>query len=150
LRNRQYIGNFISRGTLARMPVDGGAARDLLNDVQEADWSPDGTALACVRWVDGQNQLEYPAGTVLYKSAGHLNHPRISPNGDRVAFMDHPTQLNTRGWVVVVDLTGKKMMQSAEWSSEEGLAWAPETRSVHVTRAEKPMRHAVTLPVGSD
>ena len=148
LRNRQYIGNFISRGTLARMPVDGGAARDLLDDVQEADWSPDGTALAVVRWVDGQNQLEYPAGTVLYKSAGHLNHPRISPNGDRVAFMDHPTQLNTRGWVAVVDLTGKKMMQSGEWSSEEGLAWAPAGDEVWFTAnksGEAEALYAVTL-----
>jgi Tol biopolymer transport system component len=125
LCNRQYIGNFISHGTLARMPVDGGAARDLLDDVQEADWSPDGTELAVVRWVHGQNQLEYPVGKVLYKSAGHLNHPRVSPKGDRVAFMDHPTQLNTRGWVAVVDLTGKKTVLSGEWSSEEGLAWAP-------------------------
>jgi Tol biopolymer transport system component len=79
------------------MPVDGGAARDVLEDVQEADWSPDGTELAVVRWVNGQNQLEYPVGKVLYKSAGHLNHPRISPKGNRVAFMDHPTQMNSRG-----------------------------------------------------
>src|SRR5438552_8467120 len=60
LRNRQYLGWYISRGTLARMPVDGGAARDILEDVQEADWSPDGTKLAVVRWVNGRNQLEYP------------------------------------------------------------------------------------------
>src|SRR6266704_7034273 len=41
LRNRQHLGWYISRGTLARMPVDGGAARDILEDMQEADWSPD-------------------------------------------------------------------------------------------------------------
>jgi hypothetical protein len=60
LRNRQYIGLFRSRGTLARLPIDGGAAHDLLEDVQEADWSPDGTELAVVRWVNGQSQNVIP------------------------------------------------------------------------------------------
>ncbi len=148
LRNRQYIGNFISRGTLARMPIDGGAARDVLEDVQEADWSPDGTKLAVVRWVNGQNQLEYPVGKALYKSAGHLSHPRISPKGDRVAFMDHPTQLNPRGWVAVVDLTGKKAVLSGEWASEEGLAWSPAGDEVWFTAnktGEADALYAVTL-----
>jgi eukaryotic-like serine/threonine-protein kinase len=133
LRNRQHIGLFRSRGTLARLPIDGGAARDLLEDVQEADWSPDGTELAVVRWVNGQSQLEYPIGKVLYKSAGHLNHPRISPKGDRVAFMDHPSQFNTRGWVVVVDLTGKKTVVSSEMANQEGLAWSPAGDEVWFT-----------------
>jgi Tol biopolymer transport system component len=148
LHNRQYIGNFISRGTLARMPVDGGAARDLLEDVQEADWSPDGTKLAVVRWVNGQNQLEYPVGQVLYKSAGHLTHPRISPKGDRVAFMDHPTQIGYRGWVAVVDLAGKKKVLSGEWGGEEGLAWSPAGDEVWFTAnksGEADALYAVTL-----
>ena len=133
LRNRQLIGAFISHGTLARMPIDGGAARDVVEDVQEADWSPDGTELAIVRWVNGQNQLEYPVGKVLYKSAGHLNHPRISPKGDWIAVMDHPTQYNTRGWVVVLDLTGKKTVVSSEMANQEGLAWSPSGDEVWFT-----------------
>ncbi|MCW5969398.1 MAG: protein kinase [Blastocatellales bacterium] len=137
LHNRQSIGLFRSRGTLARMPIDGGAARDLLEDVQEADWSPDGTELAVVRWVNGQSQLEYPIGKVLYKSAGHLNHPRISPKGDRVAFMDHPSQFNTRGWVVVVDLAGKKTVMSSEMANQEGLAWTPAGDEVWFTATRK-------------
>jgi eukaryotic-like serine/threonine-protein kinase len=148
LRNRQHIGLFRSRGTLARLPIDGGAARDLLEDVQEADWSPDGTQLAVVRWVNGQSQLEYPVGKVLYKSAGHLNHPRISPQGDRVAFMDHPSPFNTRGWVVVVDLTGKKTVVSSEMANQEGLAWSPAGDEVWFTatkRGEADALYAVSL-----
>jgi serine/threonine protein kinase/Tol biopolymer transport system component len=133
LRNRQYLGQFISRGTCARMPVDGGAARDLLEDVQEADWSPDGARLAVVRWVNGQNQVEYPVGKVLYKTAGYISHPRISPQGDRVAFMDHQAQSDNRGWVAVVDLTGKKTVISDEWVGEEGLAWSPAGDEVWFT-----------------
>jgi serine/threonine protein kinase/Tol biopolymer transport system component len=148
LRNRQHIGLFRGRGTLARLPIDGGAARDLLEDVQEADWSPDGTELAVVRWVNGQSQLEYPVGKVLYKSAGHLNHPRISPKGDRVAFMDHPSPFNTRGWVVVVDLTGKKTVMSSEMANQEGLAWSSAGDEVWFTasrRGEADALYAVSL-----
>lgn len=148
LRSRQHIGLFRSRGTLARLPIDGGAARDVLEDVQEADWSPDGTELSVVRWVNGQNQLEYPVGKVLYRSGGYLNHPRMSPKGDRVAFMDHPSQFNTRGWVVVVDLTGKKTVVSSEMSNQEGLAWTPSGDEVWFTASrtgEADALYAVSL-----
>jgi Tol biopolymer transport system component len=148
LRNRQYLGWFISRGTLARMPVDGGAARELLEDVQEADWSADGTKLAVVRWVNGSNRLEYPVGKVLYETTGYISHPRISPKGDRVAFMDHQVQWDNRGWVATVDLTGKKAVLSGEWGSEEGLAWSPAGDEVWFTadrNGEANGLYAVTL-----
>ena len=148
LRNRQHLGWYISRGTLARMPIDSSAARDVLEDVQETDWSPDGTNLAVVRWVNGQNQLEYPVGKVLYKTAGYLSHPRVSPKGDLVAFMDHQVQWDNRGWVAVVDLTGKKTVLSGEWQGEEGLAWSPSGDEVWFA-ATKPGQidslYAVTL-----
>src|SRR6267142_703992 len=124
LRNAQYQHHFVSRGTLARMPVGGGAARDLVEDVQEADWSPDGAQLAVVRLVNGRDRLEYPIGKVLYENAGHISHPRFSPKGDRIAFMDHQLEQDSRGWIAVVDLGGKKTVLSGEWSGEEGLAWS--------------------------
>jgi serine/threonine protein kinase len=148
LRHRQYFAWFISRGTLARLPVDSNAARDLLEDVQEADWSPDGTNLAVVRWVNGRNRLEYPIGKVLYETAGYISHPRISPNGELVAFMDHQVQPDNRGWVVVVDLSGKKTALSGEWSGEEGLAWSPTGDEVWFTASkagEADGLYAVTL-----
>jgi Tol biopolymer transport system component len=148
LRNRQRAGWYVGRGTLARMPVDGGAAREILENVQEADWAPDGSTLAVVRWVNGQNQLEYPVGKVLYKTAGYISHPRISPKGDLVAFMDHQIQWDNRGWVAVVDLTGKKSVLSGEWQGEEGLAWSPKGDEVWFA-ATKPGQidslYAVTL-----
>jgi Tol biopolymer transport system component len=148
LRNRRYLGWYVSRGTLARMPIDGSAARDLLEDVQEADWAPDGNKLAVIRWVNGQNQLEYPIGKVLYKTAGYLSHPRISPNGDLVAFMDHQAQWDNRGWVAVVDLSEKKTVLSGEWEGEEGLAWSPAGDEVWFTASkagEDDALYAVTL-----
>jgi hypothetical protein len=71
-------------GTLARVPLSGGGVRPLLEDVMDADWSPDGQDLAIVRTRDGRSQLEFPVGHVLHR-AGLIQFPRVSPRGDRVA-----------------------------------------------------------------
>jgi eukaryotic-like serine/threonine-protein kinase len=125
LLNRHYLGQSVGRGTLARMPLEGGTPREILEDVQEADWAPDGTKLAIVRWVNGRNRLEFPIGKVLYETNGYLSWPRISPKGDMVAFMEHQIKYDDRGWVVVVDLNGNKKTLTREWEGEEGLAWTP-------------------------
>ena len=148
LLNRHHLAWFISRGTLARMPLLGGAPREILDDVQEADWSPDGTQLAVVRYVGGKNQLEYPIGPVLYETAGWISHPRVSPQGDRVAFLDHQVLGDNRGWVAVVDRARKKTVLSGEWASEEGLAWSPAGDEVWFTASrsgEAYALHAATL-----
>ena len=108
------------------MPIIGGTPREILEDVQEADWSPDGKDLAVVRWVDGKNRLEYPIGKVLYETSGYISYPRISPKGDRIAFMDHPLQWDNRGTVATVDLAGNKKALTDEMSGEEGLAWSSD------------------------
>src|SRR5438132_3631766 len=108
LLNRRFQYHLISRGTLARVPLVGGAPRELLEDVEQADWSPDGANLAVVRWVEGRHRLEYPIGKVLYETSGYISHPRVSRTGDLVAFMDHQIEGDNRGWVAIVDLAGKK------------------------------------------
>jgi Tol biopolymer transport system component len=150
LRNRQDLGMaFVSRGKLARISVDGGPARDLLEDVQDADWSPDGTKLAVARLVNGQSQLEYPVGNVLYKTVGYIGCPRISPKGDLVAFLDHQALWDNRGWVAVVNPAGKKEVLSGEWAAGvEGLAWSPAGDEVWFTAGksgEADALYAVTL-----
>src|ERR1700690_2381469 len=103
------VGTWVHVGTLARAPLAGGAPRPVLEDVESADWSPDGTSLAVVRNVSGRERLEYPIGKVLYEtSGGWISYPRVSPKGDFVAFMDHANQGDDGGSVAVVDLTGKK------------------------------------------
>ena len=51
-------------GTLARLPVGGGAPRPVLDSVQYADWAPGGKDFAVVRFVpdNGVYRLEYPVG----------------------------------------------------------------------------------------
>ena len=148
LVRRQYLGQFTSRGTLARLPLDGGTPREILEDVQEADWSPDGTKLAVVRWAGGGNRVEYPVGKTLYETRGYVSDLRVSPGGDRVAFMDHQLQWDNRGWVAVVDGEGNKRTLAGEFVGQAGLAWSPAGDEVWFTasRAGEPLGlYAVTL-----
>jgi Tol biopolymer transport system component/tRNA A-37 threonylcarbamoyl transferase component Bud32 len=127
------VSGFTFSGTLARATLSGGAPREILEDIQWADWAPDGQTLAIVRTMGGKNRLEYPPGKVLYETGGWISHARVSPKGDYVAFLDHPTAGDDAGSVAVVDLSGKKTTLSTGASSEEGLAWSPRGNEVWFT-----------------
>ena len=94
-------------GTLARSPFIGGTPREILQDVAWADWSPAGE-LAVVHDLDGRDRLEYPVGKVLYQSSGAISNIRFSPQGDRIAFLDHPDRWDESGSVRVTDLAGEQ------------------------------------------
>ena len=148
LLKSRFLFHFINQGTLARMSLAGGAPREILENVQEADWSPDGTKLAVVHADKVNNQLEYPVGKVLYSTAGYISNPRVSPNGQMVAFLDHPVHGDSRGSVMVVDSSGGTRKLTAEWSGEDGLAWSPGGDEVWFTATkagEAQELYAVTL-----
>ena len=113
----------LHEGTLARMTVDG-SPRALVENVRDADWGPDGE-LAVVRRVSGMYRLEYPSGKLLYETTGYVSEPRVSADGSRVAFLDHPKAYDDRGWVKMVDLEGNIETLTREFWSVEGLAWSP-------------------------
>ena len=129
LAYRGWMGD----GTLARIPLLGGSPREILEHVRAADWSPDGSQLAIVHRVDGYDQLEYPAGKVLHKTAGYICDVRISPNGERIAFADHPVWADNRGDVAVVDRSGHKTTVAADITAIIGIAWAPRGDEVWFT-----------------
>ncbi|HYN16022.1 MAG TPA: protein kinase [Terriglobales bacterium] len=142
------LGTWVNVGTLARMPLSGGAPRAVVEQVQWADWSPDGANLAIVRDAGGKNRLEYPVGKLLYETGGWISHPRVSPKGDMVAFLDHPGQGDDSGSIAVVDLNGKKKTLTSEFYSTQGLAWLPDGKEVWftagMTGTDRPL-YAVTL-----
>src|SRR5580692_1262951 len=134
LLKSQQTTSQMHNGTLARMPLVGGAPREVLENVQWADWSSDGAQLAIVRDVNGRNRLEYPLGKVLYETGGWISHPRISRKGDMIAFVDHPIQGDSIGTVAVVDLNGKtKLLSQSYGGGAVGLAWSPKGDEVWVT-----------------
>ncbi len=126
LVNPQYMCFRTFIGTLARMPMLGGSPREIVQDVKFASWSPDGTQLAIIRQVDGKDRLEYPVGKVIYEVSGEMSDVRISPDGKRLAFFEHPVKRDDSGSLAVVDLTGKKNILSDGHWSQRGLVWSPD------------------------
>lgn len=122
--------NWMQVGTLARAPASGETARELLDNVWDADISRDGQQFAVVRTLNGPHQLEYPIGHVLYKTNGYISDPRISPDGKLVAFMEHPIFGDNRGYVAVADANGNTRRLSGENAGEQGLAWSPDGREI--------------------
>ncbi len=123
-------------GTLAEVPISGGAPRRVLDDVHEADWSPDGGTLAVVHQVGGQSRLEMPPGRVLYRTAGGIEHLRVAPSGRWLAFEDSPIPPDMRGNVIVIDRTGRVTARTEEWNQIGGLAWSADGREVWYTGSQ--------------
>ncbi len=135
-------------GTLARVPLSGGAPREILESVNDADWSPDGSTLAVSRTVGGKNRIEYPIGTVRYENDGRV--PvllRVSPKGDLIAFFEHDNDVGDYT-VTVLDMSGKKRALSRGWQALGGLAWSPGGDEIWFGGAKaggEPALRAVTL-----
>jgi len=148
LLNSKAIGTWVNMGTLARAPLVGGAPREVLEHVQWADWSADSTNLVVVRDFGGRNRLEYPVGKPLYETGGWIGHPRFSPKGDLIAFIDHPVQGDDSGSLAVIDLQGKKKTLSGEWFTIQGVAWSPDGKEIWFTASKSGVDrtlYAITL-----
>jgi Tol biopolymer transport system component len=152
LVDARFLEQRLFTGTLARMSLEG-APRAWMDDVREADWSPDGSTLAVVHTVGLKDRLEYPIGKVLYETAGYISDPRVSPDGTRVAFLDHQVQWDDRGWVKVVDRAGAVTTVAGEFWGAEGLAWSPDGSTLHfgangdATRAGAVLYQVHSVPV---
>jgi serine/threonine protein kinase len=148
LNPRVAVSAFAPAGTLAQAPFSGGAPRSIEEKIAFADWSPDGKELAIVRETDKGMQLEYPAGKVLYRTAGYLSHARVSPASDRIAFWDHPLSNDNAGSVAIVNRSGEKKELTGKYVAADGLAWSSDGNEVWFTGAAKGARldlYAVSL-----
>jgi hypothetical protein len=132
LLNRAYFA-WTGYGTLATVSILGGAPRPILDNVDAADYAPDGKTMAVVRRVANQDQLEYPIGKPLLRTDGYFSHIRVAPDGESVAFLDHPVYGDNRGDVVITDRVGTTHTLAKNWSTLEGLAWSPDGKEVWVT-----------------
>jgi Tol biopolymer transport system component len=132
-----FVGQYQWRGTLATVPMGGTAPRELLENVYDADWSPDGSAMAVIDRKDGKWRVEYPIGKVLLETNNWITDVRVSPDGNYVAVFRHPPDsLDDRGNLLLLDRAGKQRVISAEWEALQGLAWKPDGKEVWYSAAE--------------
>jgi hypothetical protein len=134
---------------LARVPLAGGARRDLLEGVVDADWIPgtDNLAVVRVRETDGMSDVEFPLGKKVY-SARAVWSLRVSHDGRRIAFFEGPGVFETQpeAMITVVDVTGGKSTVTRGWAGI-GLAWASDSEIwFSATRGDHaPQLEAVSL-----
>ncbi len=141
---RESGGGFRRTGTLAQLSVAGGAApRDILKEVEWADWGPDGKSLAVARGVPRGMRIEYPIGKVLYETSGWVSHLRVSQDGKLVGFVDHPTPNDDGGSIATVDRAGKRDNLSTPFASAQGLAWSPDGSEIWFTATEVGLNRAL-------
>jgi len=136
--NTQGHGGYARSGTLARVPLSGGTPREVLENVQDADWSANGDTMAAVRYVPENNhwRLEYPAGKVLIDSINWMSHPKISPDGKWIAFADHENPGgDDEGTLAVIaaDGSGQEKKLSSGWTSLQGILWSPSGEEIWFT-----------------
>ena len=144
----QYFAHYQWIGTLATSPMGGSAPREILENVADADWSPDGTEIAALVRDKNKWHIEYPVGKVLLDGNNWMSDLRVSPDGQQVAVFRHPPNVDDRGDVLLIDRSGKTRVLSPNWESLEGLAWAPSGKEVWFSAAEAGEQyciHAVTL-----
>jgi hypothetical protein len=126
-----YTQGFNNESTLARVSISGGTPRVIAERVVSADWAPDGENLAVARFSGRQCVLEYPMGKVLFASSGWLDSVRISPDGKRVAFDEHPLAGDTFGDVAVVDRGGRLRRLATGLKAARGSAWSADGRELY-------------------
>ena len=118
------ITTLLAPGNLART-TGSSAPKPEIENIQAADFTPDGSALAIVRYVptDFMCQLEYPIGKVLLRER-LIDDLRFSPNGKYLAFITHTNPSDDRGTVMILRTTGEKVAASPLYESSQGLAWS--------------------------
>ncbi|PYQ27278.1 MAG: hypothetical protein DMF56_21120 [Acidobacteria bacterium] len=116
-------------GTLAVVPLAGSGPREIADNVQEADWSPDGSQLAITRRLGRSYQIEYPIGKVLYKSETRIWHLRVSPDGKNLAFDVRHARLGHDFALIILSSDGKAR-EAGKFRTARGLAWTPDGKHI--------------------
>jgi Tol biopolymer transport system component len=149
LSNPRFSKFFTQPGTLVRAGLEAGAAREILENVQAADWSPDGAQLAVARAIGGKVRLEYPLGKTLYETQGVIGTLRISRDGAWIAISESNEGSVSLAAIRVAD--GRRRVLSEGWfASATGLAWSADGHEIWFTpqkqvRDSSPPLLAVTL-----
>ena len=128
---------------LVRVARNKSSVTTIADGARDADWLPDGTALALVRRRGAESFVEFPAGHVVYASRGWIDGLRVSPAGDRVAFFEHPVRDDDGGRLRLVDRQGRVTTLTGLWSSAAGLAWSRSGKEIWFSASRQGATRAV-------
>jgi len=134
--NTAFYGGYARFGTLARVPLSGGTPREVLENVQDAEWTGNGDSMAVVKLTPENRhwRLEYPIGHVLLDTINWISDPRLSPDGKLIAFADHENPGgDDEGSVAVMDMAGHEKKLASGFVSVEGIQWSPEGNEIWFT-----------------
>lgn len=128
---------FVSRSADAAMDPaivtitpEGKQVGEIGRGILAADWSPRNSDLALARHDGALSVVEFPRGRPVFSTPGWVSDLRVSPWGDRVAFLDHPVRDDDGGFVEVVERNGVAHRLTPLWSSASGLAWSASGREI--------------------
>lgn len=132
----------IGGADIAKVPMNGGVPIVIERNAMSADWSPDGTSIALARAVAGAFALEYPAGKVLHRTSGWISSVRVSPEGDAVAFVEHPIRHDDGGTLRLLTVSpgggsaSKPRDLAGPWPNIGGVEWHAGTGEIWFTAAD--------------
>jgi serine/threonine protein kinase/Tol biopolymer transport system component len=121
------LGDSFGLGTLARVPLSGGAPREIVENAMDGDWAPDGKNFSVVRRVGSKTRLEYPLGKILYETDRSLHSGRFSPDGNLLLIREGDD-------IAVVDTAGNKRTVAKRPESEPA-GWAPSGKEIWFTES---------------
>jgi serine/threonine protein kinase/WD40 repeat protein len=116
--------------TVATIPVSGGTPRELLTDALYADWSPDGSEFAAVRFgTKDRLILEWPVGHQIASLSSVWGDIRFSPDGRQIAFSENDADAL---FVRVVNRSGRETAKIGPFplGSCSGLAWTRDNKAI--------------------
>ena len=134
--DRRFILGERFVGTLAIATLGSGVPLEKANNIEDADWDPEGKSLAVAHSTGDaaeQTQIEYPQGKSLHTFSGSIRFLRFSPDGKRLAFVRDSSRRGVSGQVAVMDLEGNVTPLTERWESVRGLAWSPAGNEIWFT-----------------
>jgi serine/threonine protein kinase/Tol biopolymer transport system component len=143
-----FVRTTQERSALYRVPLLGGDAHKLLDDVSGADWSPDGRQLAFTRWASGERSgsvvgVANPDGTgareVALIPGRALITPRWSPDGRTVAAVNGLANVSAGFGIDLVDVSsgGARLLKSARENMKlSSVVWSADSHAIIYSEAE--------------